>query len=107
MKRHIAILSTVAVLWAMPAFAVDLHEARASGMVGEKADGYVQAIARSTEASELAAEVNAKRKAEYMRISKENGQPVDVVAKLAAAQIISGLAAGEMYQDASGNWKKK
>ena len=107
MKRHIAIISTIAVLWAMPAFALELHEARASGQVGEKADGYVAAIAKSGEVSALVSEVNAKRKAEYMRISKENGQPVDVVAKLAAQQVIGSLPSGSQYQDAGGNWQKK
>jgi len=108
MKKHaIAILSSVAVLWAMPAFALDLHSARAAGQVGEKTDGYVAAITHSGAIDDLVSEVNSKRKAEYTRISKEKGQPVDVVAKLAAEQVIGGLSSGEMYQDASGNWKKK
>ena len=94
-------------LLSMPAFALDLKDARSQGLVGEKLDGYVSTIAKSKEAVELATDVNAKRKTEYMRISKENGQPVDVVGKLAAAQIISGLPSGSQYKDASGNWKAK
>ena len=38
--------------------------------------------------------VNAKRKAKYGEISKQNGQPVDVVGKLAAPQIAKSIAAG-------------
>ena len=97
----------IASLIAFPAFALDLQEARTKGMVGEKNDGYVQALAESVEVSKFSEEINAKRKAEYVRISKENGQPVDVVAKLAAQQIIEGLPSGTQYQDASGNWKKR
>ncbi len=89
------------------AFALDLHGARKDGLVGEKPDGYVAAIQSSKEVDALVAEVNAKRAAEYARISKENGQAVGVVAKLAAQQIINGLASGEKYQDASGAWKVK
>jgi uncharacterized protein YdbL (DUF1318 family) len=92
---------------AFPAFALDLHEARNSGVLGEKNDGYVSVLKNSPDAAKLAAEVNAKRSAEYARISKENGQSVAVVAKLAAEQIITGLEAGSSYQDASGKWKTK
>lgn len=97
----------LASLIAFPAFALDLQEARAKGVLGELNTGYVKVLAESAEASKLADEVNAKRKAEYARISKENGQPVDVVAKLAAGQIIGNLPGGAQYQDASGNWKKR
>lgn len=100
-------LFVVAALAAFPAFALDLQSARTSGQVGEKRDGYVAPIAKSADVSSLVAEVNAKRRAEYERISKENGQPVDVVGKLAAEQIISGLPAGAKYMDASGSWKTR
>jgi uncharacterized protein len=92
---------------AVPAWALDLQSARESSSVGEQADGYVAALKSTPDVNALVAEVNAKRKAEYARISKENGQPVDVVAKLAAAQIISGLPAGSSYQGSDGSWKKR
>ena len=94
-------------LFALPALALDLASARADGSVGEKSDGYVTALKSSGDVNALVADVNAKRKAEYERISKENGQPVDVVAKLAAAQIVGKLSSGAKYQDGSGNWKTK
>ena len=94
-------------LIAAPALALDLHSARSQGLVGEKADGYVAAITPSAEVNELVNEVNAKRRAEYTRISKQNGQSVDVVSKLAAPQIQQGLEAGSMVQDANGGWKKR
>ncbi len=97
----------VAALIAIPALAMDLHEARSVGLVGEKADGYVSALKPSAEVNALVSQVNAKRRAEYTRISKQNGQAVDVVGKLAAPQIVEGLDAGNAYQDASGAWKKR
>jgi uncharacterized protein YdbL (DUF1318 family) len=99
------ILGTV--LLATPAFALDLHGARQSGLVGEKADGYVTALQPSPDVDKLVKEVNGRRLAEYTRISKENGQPVNVVSQLAAGQIIQGLESGASYQDADGNWKKR
>lgn len=102
------ILTALAVLAvAVPAFALDLASARTSGAVGEKADGYVAALQPSAEVNALVSEVNAKRKAEYQRISEQNNQPVDVVARLAVPQIVSGLPGGAKYQDASGSWKVK
>ncbi len=87
-----------------PAYALDLHGARDQGLVGEQQDGYVAAIKPSADVAALVAEVNAGRKAEYARISAENGQPVSVVAKLAAEQIIKGLNKGNQYQNAAGAW---
>lgn len=106
MKQFVTALLLVMFL-AVPAWALDLHGARVAGQVGEKNDGYVTALKPSGEVNALVADVNAKRKAEYARISKENGQPVDVVAKLAAGQIINGLPTGASFQDGSGNWKTK
>ncbi len=105
--RVLTILAMLGALIAFPAFALDLHQARTSGMVGEKLNGYAAALKDTPEIDALVADVNAKRKQEYARISKQNGQPVDVVAKLAAAQIINGLEAGGSYQDANGNWKTR
>lgn len=92
---------------AAPAFALELHDARASGQVGEKKDGYIAALQPSPEVRALVAEVNGKRQQEYARISGENGQPLDVVAKLAAEQIVGGLERGAQYQDAAGHWKTR
>ena len=100
-------LTAATLLAALPAFAMDLQAARTSGQVGEKRDGYVAPIAKTRDVVELATDVNARRKAEYLRISKENGQPVDVVAKVAAGEIIGNLPKGAMYQDENGNWKQK
>jgi uncharacterized protein YdbL (DUF1318 family) len=105
--RLFGLLTILATLITFPAFALDLHQARASGLVGEQLDGYAVALKATPEVSALVADVNAKRKEEYARISKGNGQPQDVVAKLAAQQIISGLEAGSPYQATDGSWKKR
>jgi uncharacterized protein len=106
-NRIFASLFALTLLAAAPAFALDLHAARDAGIIGEKNDGYVAVLKKSAEADALAAEVNAKRKAEYARISKENKQSADVVAKLAAQQIVEGLNAGDPYQAADGSWKTR
>jgi uncharacterized protein len=89
--RFLSLIALMGVLAATPALALDLHGARAAGILGEKPDGYVQVLKSSAEADALASDVNGKRRAEYARISAENGQPADVVAKLAAVEIAKKL----------------
>ncbi len=105
--KFLTIFAVLGALIAFPAFALDLHQARTSGMVGEKLDGYAAALKASPEVNALVESVNTKRRQEYARISKQNGQTVDVVAKLAAVQIINGLEPGSPYQGADGNWKTR
>ncbi len=105
--KHFFLMLVMALTVSFPAYALDLHSARSAGIVGEKADGYVAVIQDSSEAKALVAEVNSKRQAEYARIAAQNGQTVDVVAKLAAVQIIGKLNKGEYYQDPSGAWVRR
>ena len=106
-QGNIAVLALLSALIAWPAMALDLQSARSSGQIGEKLDGYVAAVAPSADVNALISEVNAKRKAEYARISAQNGQPASLVGKVAAEQIINKLPSGALYQDVSGNWKKR
>lgn len=108
MKRGLfTSLFLLAMVVSVAAFAMDLSTARRTGVVGEKLDGYVGVVKAENGVAELAADINARRKAEYERISKQNGQPVSVVAKLAAEQVIGGLPGGSLYQGADGSWKTK
>lgn len=107
LSRFSIIVLALGLLVSAPAFALDLHGARASGQVGEKLDGYAVALKKTPEVEALVADVNAKRQQEYARISKQNGQPVDVVAKLAAQEIYAKLTPGSSYQAPDGSWKKR
>src|SRR5687768_17130250 len=108
MKRtFIAALFALIALLASEVFAMELSQARAKGIVGEKLDGYIGTVVSSPDASAVVSEINARRRAEYEKISKENGQPVSVVGKVAAETIINGLPGGSLYQGADGSWKKK
>ncbi len=107
MKQFFAVFSMMVALAAAPAWALDLQSARAQGMVGETQAGYVAKISGGSEVAALVSGVNLKRREEYERISAENGQPVDVVAKIAAEKIINGLPSGAKYRDANGKWAVK
>jgi uncharacterized protein YdbL (DUF1318 family) len=88
-------------------FALDLDEARAKGLVGERSDGYIAAISNTSDATALVASINAQRKAEYKRIASGNGQSVDVVEKLAAGKIYENAEAGTLFMNPQGQWVKK
>ena len=105
--RTLTALAITGILFSTQAFAMDLHAARNAGLIGEKLDGYVAVLKHSPETDALAEEVNAKRQAEYAKISSANAQPLDVVGKLAAAQIIEKLDKGDKYQSPDGGWKTK
>ena len=105
--RFITLMALLGMLVATPALALTLGEARSAGQVGELTSGYVAAITKTPDVTALVDDVNAKRKQEYTRISGQNGQPVDVVAKLAAQQVITNLPAGSSYQAPDGSWKKR
>lgn len=109
MKKNLLSLALAFGLFlaATAAHAMTLHDARNAGILGEKNDGYVVVLKKSAEADALASDVNDKRRQEYARISKENGQPVSVVGSIAAARIVENLSPGDKYQDASGSWKTR
>lgn len=92
---------------AAPAFALDLHEARAQGLLGEQWDGYVGIVASPTPQLErLAAGVNAKRKAHYQEIAQRNGTKVEAVAALAGKKLVEGAPSGQFVRT-NGGWQKK
>jgi uncharacterized protein YdbL (DUF1318 family) len=97
----------VALAVAMPALAMDLDEARSKGLLGEQADGYVGIVGQSTpELQQLAADINAKRKAHYEEIAANNKTSPEAVAALAGKKLVEGRPAGE-YVKTNGGWTKK
>lgn len=100
-------IAILTVIVSLPAYAMDLRQARDAGLIGEKQDGYIAAIKKDTEILSLVKDINEKRRLEYLRISKENNQPIDVVASIAAAEIINSLKKGHYYQDSNGKWKQR
>ncbi|MCB0345944.1 MAG: YdbL family protein [Bdellovibrionales bacterium] len=94
---------------AAPAFALDLDQAKARGLVGETPSGYLASVSDSVspDVKALVSEINAKRKAEYQKIAKENGASVASVEKLAAEKAFQKTPAGQFVRKPSGEWVKK
>lgn len=70
--------------------ASDLGAAKQAGLAGERADGYVGLVDESAPADvrALVADVNARRRAEYQRIARQNGIELREVEVLAARKAI-------------------
>ncbi len=106
----IAAIATPAAAFDLAADKAKVDAAKASGIVGEKADGYLGFVSSSSDAGLKAAvdEINAGRHDVYAQAAAKNGVSVDAAGQSAFASVISAkLKPGEYYQDASGAWAKK
>ena len=107
MKR---ILTAILLVLAMQtAWAIDLNEAKALGLVGEAKTGYLAAVEQpaSAEVKALIADVNAKRKAQFEKTAAKTGTTVLQVSNRFYELAVQRTRQGHYVQDASGRWKKK
>lgn len=100
----LAALPLLALLAAAPARAQSLDTLRASGQVGERYDGYLEA--RDGGAAGFVASVNAQRRQEYERIASQQGISVEDVGKVAAQKIRERLPGGAWFLGADGQWRQ-
>lgn len=108
MKRILNTLTVLALalLLASPALALDLDSAKARGLVGENANGYIGAVQSTGEVNALVKSINTQRKAHYQEISRKNGTPLGTVEKLAGEKLINRAPRGQYINRGSG-WVKK
>ena len=106
MKHTVIALIFGLMLACQPALALDLRTAKASGLVGETTTGYLAPVKNTPEVQKLVNEINAKRKAHYLKISQTNKTPLQTVEQLAGQKAIAKTPAGQ-YIFINGTWKKK
>ena len=108
-SKNLLVAVIVALFIPVGAWALDLGEAKENGLVGERTNGYLAAVAGnpSPEVTELVNRINAARKDEYKRIAKKNGSPVSVVEKIAAQKAIEKMPTGQYVQRDNGVWVRK
>jgi uncharacterized protein len=104
--RHLILALALFVL-PVQAFALSLDEAKAKGWVGERMDGYLGPVIETPEVVTLVKDINNQRRAEYQRIAGGNGQPVDIIQKLAAQKAYEKTPSGFYVQNSQGAWVKK
>jgi len=105
-KKIAGTLSLGLLLAAAQALALELHDAKSQGLVGETVNGYIGAVKSSPEVNALVQDINAKRKAEYERIAKQNGIAISDVEALAGKKAIDKTPPGQ-YVNVTGSWMKK
>jgi uncharacterized protein YdbL (DUF1318 family) len=84
-------------------------ELRASGKVGEQADGYLGIVGSAS--SELRSQVeaiNIKRRAYYTQLAASRGAKIEEVAATTACELFrSKVGAGQYYRLPDGVWRQR
>jgi uncharacterized protein YdbL (DUF1318 family) len=89
-------------------FALSLEEAKAKGLVGEKANGYLGVVhPPSPEAQSLTNEVNEKRRRAYHDIATRNRTQLEAVETLAGDKAIQNTKPGHFVEGPAGWTRKK
>lgn len=96
------------VLVTSSAHALNLDEAKISGLVGEQTNGYLAAVIfqPTPEVLSLVNDINGKRKEAYQNIAQKNGTALAEVEKLAAEKAFEKTLSGH-YLKVNGQWMKK
>ena len=102
------LLAVVVTLAATAAWAVELAEAKQTGLVGEQDDGYLAAVHPdvSDDVKALVKDVNDKRRAQYQKIADDNGITLQVVEERAGKTAIEKTRSGH-YVNERGRWRVK
>ena len=86
-----------------PAYAA----ARAAGQIGEKADGYLGAIAGGPDLRKLVEDLNIKRRANYTERANAQNVTVEEYSFTQGCILIARTAPGEKYQAPDGSWQTR
>ena len=92
-------------LSAPPVLAQSLDELRTSGAVGERYDGYAQALQSS--AAGVVEQVNAKRRQIYAQRASQEGVSADQIGRVYAQQILAKAPRGTKFLQEDGSWITK
>lgn len=103
----LSFLALMSIAVAGAAFAGPLDDAKAAGLIGEKADGYVGAVTNDASVQGLIDQVNAGRRAKYAEIAAKRGAPVEAVAAIAGKKLIERTASGQFIMGEGGQWQRK
>jgi uncharacterized protein YdbL (DUF1318 family) len=81
---------------------------RASGAVGEQADGFMACVSSCDAATQAdIREINAKRAQAYRDVAQRTGVSEAAAGQAAAEKIRASLAPGQYYRPQGGSWTRK
>ncbi len=109
LAKFITVLTLLgAVLVTLPGqdgWAQSLDSLRASGQVGERFDGYLEARDGSQQGT--VNQINDQRRQKFENIASQQGISVDEVSRIAAQKIIGRLPSGAWFLTAGGQWQQR
>jgi uncharacterized protein YdbL (DUF1318 family) len=108
----IALILAGAMALAAPAAAQDsvLFQARADGLIGEQADGYLGVAPGASPSADVRARMdqnNIRRRAVYTQRASARAVSVNEIAAAVVCQSFSEIAVGERYRDEAGQWRQR
>jgi uncharacterized protein YdbL (DUF1318 family) len=111
-KLLIAAVVGIALVAGTSAYAMQADAAgqlRASGLVGEQADGYLGLVAAAPAETRAAMEqVNIQRRAAYTQLATQRGATIEEVAAATACQLFAGrVGPGQYYRLPDGIWRRR
>ncbi len=105
-RRLVLLLGLV--LFALPAAAQSLDQAKSAGQVGELPNGYLAPVGSQPAAIQrLVDDINLKRREQYRQIAAKNGTSLAAVEKVVGEKLQARAGPGEYIADAGGNWRQK
>jgi hypothetical protein len=113
LKLMVAVGLGVAALAGGTAYAYGLQDAagelRATGLVGEQADGYLGLVgSASADVRAQMDSVNIQRRAAYTRLASQRNATIEEVAAATACQIFAGrVGPGQYYRLPDGVWRRR
>jgi len=113
MKLLIAAILGIALVAGTSAYAMQADaagELRASGLVGEQADGYLGLVGSSAPAEIRAQmdQINIRRRAAYTQLATNRGATIEEVAAATACQLFAArVGAGQYYRLPDGVWRQR
>ncbi|MFL6730809.1 MAG: YdbL family protein [Sphingomicrobium sp.] len=105
--RKLIILGALA---AMPVAAQTpaVDAARASGLVGERYDGYVGLVGNASAAVRTqVSRINLQRRSLYSNLAASKGASPQDVGVTAGCQLLARVGVGEAYMWADGKWRRR
>lgn len=106
-------VALLALSLSLPVMAMSLEQAmsalsgaKSQGLVGEQADGYLGVVKNGGDAAEVAAQINAARRAEYQKVASQSGATLKDVEALAGKKAIERTPSGQ-YVQVNGQWVRK
>lgn len=108
MLRMLAALGLMMLL-AAPGWASALDDAKAAGVVGEQANGYLGTVREpvSADVRALVETINAERRRQYQSIAARNDIRLEQVETLAGKKAIEKTASGLWIRTPDGSWMPK